>query len=181
MQRRWVPISLWPNMGNRRFCLSVVTNAATEPSSSDRIYRDTGSVLTEWKLVNRCFQVATVWLSNKVLTFLCLHCSSLSQESYAGTHPTPDTITHTAYMPWTKKYVQEKCRDTIMLLQVRLLFGWRAITGKPWPISAGRFSPQQDVETHMCPLVMVTMMKKRRRRRKSPAWMFTLVYGSFMT
>lgn len=50
-----------------------------------------------------------------------------------------------------KKYVQEKCRDTNMLLQVQLLFGWRAITHKPWLISAGRLSPHhgKSVMSHM--------------------------------
>lgn len=50
MQRQWVPISLWPNMGIRRFSSSVVTNVATEPNSLGHIYGNTVSKLTEWKL-----------------------------------------------------------------------------------------------------------------------------------
>lgn len=123
MQRRWVSISLWPNMGNMRFSLSVVTNVATEPNSLDRIYRDTVSVLTGQKLEPtsalkwEMFGFHLVSFSNKVLashlltTFFCLHCSSLSQEcfffffsiSIVLTHSKLDTITHTPYVRKTKK------------------------------------------------------------------------------
>lgn len=151
MQRRWVPISLWPNMGNGRFSSSAVTNAATEPNSSDRIYRDTGSVLTKRKLVSRCFKWQTVWLSNQVLTFrekfLCLHCSSLSPGVLLHLNP-PDTRRHHTHAIRTMNKKNNMYRKSAETQSCSHKCNYSLDEGqslaKSWLISAGRFRPHQD-------------------------------------
>lgn len=154
MQRRWV--CLWPNMGSRRFSLTVVRSVAAEPNSLDCIYRATVSVLTEWKLEpTSAAEVRDVWLSPGVIfkwssqfaLFKFIAGALLLLFFFVWTL---NIITLTPYVRKTKKYVQEECRDTNMLLQVQLLFGWRAITLRPWLISAGRLGPHHGKsDTHV--------------------------------